>query len=331
MTVSKGGLLACLSIGLFLLFCSPERDNPYDPKSPQINHSQISGRIMTKVGNPIRNAQISLSFQDVNKTVATLSDTNGNYELEYFYTSDMGDLAFLSVSKSNFAQEQKFLRPDLNKTDTVNFVLDALPQFSVESIISYHERFLFPAGDNYTAIFNVKVTDQDGQGDIESVYVFMPAISDTYTLDHYPNDIYRKTVPAESLSGGSLEKLIGTDCFFEVLSVTGVRTKSSAYRLNRIIYDVPEPISPSGDTVNLNFQCVWYNLPLSFPYNYGVELYYLRGLIPELSYQTTTIPPTDTMITIPGLLTPGRYYWQALVKDGFGNISKSIQLLFYLQ
>lgn len=315
------------------LSCSPERDNPYDQNSPYKSYSQIIGRVMTKASNPIINAKVSLVFKDVNKTISVDSDSNGNYELEYFYNVEQEDSATLVVTKTNFADDGKIISLGIKKTDTINFMLNALPQFSAESITSKYEQLRPFPGDLFSVIFSVRVTDADGAGDIDSVYVVIPELSDTIMLDYDHNNIYNQTVPAELLPGGTLENLIGVDCFFEVLSKPQLRTNSEAYRLNRIVYDVPEQIYPIEDTVSQYFDCIWNSLSLSFPFTYGVEIYYLSEInpIPVLAYDTSDISSNDTIISIPNTLTAGRYLWQALLKDNFGDISKSNQVLFYIR
>jgi hypothetical protein len=314
---------------LVILNCEPEHDNPYDPKSPHLNNSRIIGRVITKVGNPIGNTQIALNFKDITKEISTQSDSNGNYKIEYYYSFDQGDSASLNAIKTGYAQNINPITIGYNKTDTVNYTLDAIPQFETESIISIHEQLLFP-GDVYSAMFVTKITDTDGPGDIESVYVLIPLLGDTINLDYYPGSIYRKTVPAESFPSASLEGLIGVDCYFEVLSISGLRTFSAPARLNRIIYDAPEQIEPFEDSVNINFDCIWHSLNLSFPFTYGVEIYGISTISLQPVYRTYAI--TDTFINVT-INTPEyyqQYVWQAIIRDNFGNICKSNYLLFYI-
>ena len=315
---------------LIILDCEPEHDNPYDPKSPHLSYSQIIGRVMTKVGNPIGNTQIALNFIDINKIISTQSDSNGNYIIEYYYSFDQGDSASLKAVKPSYADNQKPLAIGYKKTDTVNFTLDAIPQFEAESLFSIHEQLLFP-GDIYSAVFSAKITDADGPGDIDSVYVLILSLEDTIALDYYPGSIYRKTVSSESFPNASLEGLIGVDCYFEVLSQSGLRTLSEPERLNRIIYDAPEQIEPFEDSVDNNLTCIWHSLNLSYPFTYGVEIYGLSGFSLQSIYRVYAI--TDTFINV--VINPPeyfpQYFWQAIVRDNFGNICKSNQVLFYIR
>lgn len=334
--MTKGSIfrICTIVVSILILFirCLPERDNPYDPKSFQINFSQISGRVMTKVGNALANTQLTLVFKEITKTISTTSDSSGYYELVYFYTIDQGDSAVVSTHKNGYVGSQKSVSLGLKKSDTINFILDASPQFSAESIISTHEQFYYP-GDIFSASFSVKINDADGSGDIDSVFVVIPALSTSFVLEDPISNTYRKIISAESLPGGTLEELIGTDCFYEVVGKSRLRTRSAPVRLNRIIYDVPEPIAPFEDSVYQNFYCTWNSMQLSFRFTYGVEVYYLtEDWQRVLVFSTDTIPPSITTIQIPVPLPVARYYyWRALVKDNFGNISKSIPCLFYLR
>lgn len=334
--MTKGSFfrICTIVVSIFILYirCLPERDNPYDPKSRYINYSHITGKVITKSGDAIADAQISLNLKDISKTITTKSDSGGHYELVYFYTIDQGDSAVVSTHKNAFAESQKSLSLGLKKSDTINFILDALPQFSDESIISYHEQFYYP-GDIFSVSFSVNVSDADGPGDIDSVFIVIPTFLKSFALDYNPNNIFRKLVLAESLPEGSLENLIGTDCFFEVLSKSRLRTRSNPIRLNRIIYDAPNPIAPFEDTVSQNFYCSWSSVQFSFPFTYGVEIYYItEDWERVLAFSADTIHSTVTKIRNPVTLPTARYYlWRALVKDNFGNISKSIPCLFYLR
>ncbi len=319
-----------LFLVLVILDCEPEHDNPYDPKSPHLSYSQIIGRVMTKVGNPISNTQIALDFIDITKVISTESDSNGNYIIEYYYSFDQGDSAIFKAVKSGYADNQKPLALGYKKTDTVNFTLDAIPQFETESIISIHEQLLFP-GDLYSAIFVTKITDADGPGDIESVYVLISSLGDTIDLDYYPGSIYRKTMPAESFPSASLEGLIGVDCYFEVISISGLRTLSAPTRLNRIIYDAPEQIEPFEDSVYNSFTCIWHSLNLSYPFTYGVEIYGLSGFSLQSIYRVYTIVDTSINVLINTPEYFPQYFWQAIIMDNFGNICKSNQVLFYIR
>ncbi len=311
--------------------CQPERDNPYDPKSIKTKPSIIGGKVITKNGAPIENAKVSLLFQFVAKTISTSSDRFGNYSVDYIYNLNYGDSAIIIAEKDGYCPSQKSIIVDINRTDTINFTLDAIPQFSAESITSYHEPFL-PGDDIYLVNFSVRVFDADGLNDIESVYVLIPELNKIFPLYYTTNGIYKDTVPAEVFPDSTLESLIGKDCFFEVLSISQSRFRSNPYRLSRIIYEAPEPISPTLDTiVNQNFSCVWHKLSLPFPFTYEFEIYYIR---PDfrlvLVYQETAIPSNDTMITIPTLEPySGHFFWQVSVRDNLGNISKSVHSLFY--
>lgn len=316
-----------------LLFCSPERDNPYDLKSPFKRNSQIIGRIMTKVGNPIADAQICLIFQDVVKTVTVISDSNGNYNLKYSYDIEQGDSGLLVVSRINFADYEKTVEIGVNKADTVNFLLNALPQFSAESITSKYEQLRPFPGDLFSVIFSVRITDADGIGDIDSVMVKIPSMSYALTLNYDHNNIYNRTVQAELLPGANLENLIGVDCYFIAFSKPNLQTQSTAFRLTRIIYEIPEQIFPVEDTVSNNFNCVWRYLSTYYPFTCELEVYYLSDInpVPILAYDTTSIMASDTIINIQQSFITGRYLWQVSVRDNYGNIGKSNRVLFFIQ
>jgi hypothetical protein len=319
-------------IFVLALSCSPERDNPYDPKSPHQNYSQIIGRIITKHNQPIMDVQITLNFNNNSKLISTNSDTNGNYNIEYFYSLDLGDSAVICTNKDKYAESQKSISLGLKKSDTVNFILDAVPQLTAESVISIHEQRYYPA-DIYSAYFSVRINDPDGIDDIDSTSLVIPSESTSFILEHTNGDVYQDTVFAESLPDRTLEELVGNDCYFEVVSDSHLRTQSNPVRLSRIIYEVPQPVTPFEDTVSHNFYCTWNSVQLNFPYTYGVEVYYTTPYERIIAYSTDTIPSNDTIIQIPVTLPSNpnnNYYWRVLVKDNFGNTAKSVSARFYL-
>lgn len=323
-----GGLFI---VYLLIIACQPERDNPYDPKSTKIKPSTILGRATAKNGLPVANTKVSLLLQPVNKIISTLTDQRGNYELNYIYHLSYGDSAIVTVEKNDYHSTPKPVAIDIHRTDTINFILDASPQFSAESITSHHEPFL-PGEDIYWVNFSVRVFDADGVNDIESVYVLIPELNKIFPLYYTSNYIYKDSVTAELFPESTLESLIGKDCFFEVLSSSHFRFRSNPHRLSRVIYDAPEPLSPILDTtVTQNFPCIWRKLSLPFPFTYVLEIYYIRPdfrLI--LAYQKTSIPATDTMVTIPSLEPySGHFLWQVSIRDNLGNVSKSVPSLFY--
>ncbi|MEO0076213.1 MAG: carboxypeptidase-like regulatory domain-containing protein [candidate division WOR-3 bacterium] len=318
-----------LLILLFIFNCEPPRDNPYDPKSVNVKFSEITGRITTKVGNPISDVRVFLVLDKISNTVETKSDSEGNYNLKYRYDLQQGDSARLIVSKDNYQEVQRAIQIDVNKHDTLNFILDAMPIFMTESIFTIHERLFFP-GDIYSVTFSTQIIDYDGIGDIESVYVIIPLLEKKFTLNYYPPNVYRITLPCESFPDASLECLIGVDCYFEVVGQTKIRNRSNAQRVSRIIYETAEQIYPYGDTVNNNFTFIWHSVSLPYPFVYGVEIYMLNGLIPQLFYSSAAITDTFVSITIPPQSAITQYFWQVLIRDNYNNISKSNQVLFYI-
>lgn len=323
--------LTWFALVLFFINCMPERDNPYDPKLPYKNNSKITGRVTTKVGNPIKSAHISLIFLDNRLSISTITDTTGCYEIEYYHTSMLGDSALLTANKIMFDVENIKLSISANRYDTINFILDALPQFNAESIYSYHEALIYP-GDIYNIRTSVKVNDADGFGDIDSVFLFIPIFEMSIALDFYPGYIYKQIIPVEVFPDTSLEELIGQNCYFEVLSKSGVRTRSNIIRLNRVIYDIPQLIYPLGDTVSQYFTFFWHRNNLAYPYSYGIEVSLLPpNNIPQIVYQKYDLSSIDTLYTLPLSLMRGRYLWRVMIKDNFGNISKSYLSVFYLE
>ncbi len=322
-----------LHITLFLLSvnCLPERDNPADPKSLYKHINSVLGRVITKVGNPIINAKITINFIKHDYSISTYSNENGDYNLQYLYSYDFGDSLTIDAIKDKYVSGVKNLQISANRSDTINFILDAIPFFESESIISYHEASIYP-GDIYNLKLSVKVNDQDGPGDIDSIFFIIPIFNIVRTMDYSPGNIYKLTLPDEVFPDTALENLIGIDCYFECLSKSGLRTRSSVIRLNRVIYEVPQVISPLGDTVSQYFNCTWHRCNFSYPYTFGVELYLLpTNNIPQIMHFKYDIPSSDTVYTILTNLLRGRYLWQVLVRDNFGNISKSYQTLFYLE
>lgn len=318
---------------VILAGCSPERDNPFDINSPHKKQSQIIGRIMTKVGNPISEATITLLFQKTGKMLSVHSDINGNYDLRYYYDIEQGDSGKIIVSNTHYAPNEKMIGIGICKFDTLNFLLNALPTFSAESITSKYEQLRPFPGDLFSVTFSVNVVDADGPGDIDSVTIKIPSLSYSTALNYELNNNYKKTIQAEYLPGSNLENLIGKDCYFITYSKPNIETRSSTVRLTRIIYQVPEQIYPIEDTVSNNFNLIWNYLSTYYPFTYEVEIFYLSEInpVPILAFDTTGIASSDTSVFIHKNLATGRYLWQVSLKDNFGNIGKSNRVLFYIR
>lgn len=323
-------LYICL-LTAFFITCLPERDNPNDPKSRHNFSNRLSGRILTKVGNPLKAALITIRYKLNATTTSTVSNDTGNYVLDYLYSIAYGDSAIITASKSGFTDVQKVIEMTLNQNDTINFILDAIPYFDAESINSYHEAVIYP-GDIYNLRLSVNVNDADGPGDIDSVFFVIPVFNVRTVMEYFPNNMYKLTISEDTFLDTTLENLIGNDCYFECLSKSGLRTRSNFIQLYRVIYENPQPIFPFGDTISQNFTCIWHKCNFSFPFSYGIEIYLLPiNNIPQLVYQKSGIPSTDSIYTVPINFGRGRYLWQVLVRDNFGNISKSYKTLFYLE
>lgn len=296
-------------IGLLLLSCEAERDNPYDPKSPLYrDEGALVGWVKTRTGKPIPGVVVEISPH--NKFSVT--DLDGRYEMKCLKSGESRVFASLK----GYSRDSGEVTIKILKTDTLNFVLDCLPQFEHCLVRTYNI-----INKNNQAEFETAVADGDGVVDIDSVSCWVEDILDTFRLE-YDDGVYKKTIQAKTLPGNTLESLAGKDVFFIAYDKAGASSVSSPCAITRIIDEIPTLVEPVNFQIaDKNPTLVWNKTLTSFPYSCRVEVMSTQlGVI----WSRDGISSNDTTVTVDENLEADDYSWVVWIVDEYGNHSRSI-------
>ena len=315
---------------LFLLACSPERDNPYDPNSNFYNNkTQISGICKNRVQVPINNAKINLlPLKSETPSLQTSTNDNGSYEL----TDCPAESVLVIAEKDGFVSESAYLSLNVYKSETLNFILEGLPKFISTQVNSYCIRRYTPQDSTVLSI-KCNISDDEGQSDITSVFATIESLPDSLPLFFTAGNSYENSFREESLSD-NLDNIVGRNIYIIACDHTS-KAVSSPLQLVRIIRDTLEIISPSGGEIVSSRPVLEWGAPnFLFSHSFFCEIWYLpHNLQPQLYYRYDNIPANTTSLTIPdtNALISGQYYWQIGVKDDYNNWAKSTEAAFEVQ
>ena len=305
-----------------LLSCKPQRDNPYDPKSPEyIGKGTVKGRVTDMVGVPLCGAVVSTMPLEL----TTKTDSNGLFVLN----PEPGTWK-LVANMTGYAPETTEVHITVDSTKEAIFLLNGMPMVQSAHVISEHEGRGWPAPSIYWAQVLGEVYDPDGIQDIDSVWVTVEL--DTSVLKRhlsYQNGIYGTIIYADSCPNRNLESLIGRSFVMYAVDKKGAMGISANFYLSRIIYSLPYVIRPIyGDTLNQGepIDFVWNGIEVSYPIVYRLIIRSWPGLDTIL----TKSGILDTTTTIDSLLQ-AEYYWRVEGTDDLGNISRSSATTFVVK
>jgi len=328
---AQGNFAKFMFLLIFLLGCSPERDNPYDPNSDfYTNKTQVLGTCKNRVLVPINNAQICLSSLDIGTPLLqTFTNENGSYKL-----SDCpAESVLIIAEKEGFVTESIYLSLNVYKSETLNFTLEGLPKFISTQVTSYYCILSYPPYDSSMLSIKCEVTDDEGLGDIASVFATIDSISDSLILPFTSGNSYENLFREESLSD-NLDDIVGRNIIITAQDQFGNKVSSSPLQLMRIIRDTNlAAIAPNGgDIVSAHPLLEWRASNYFFPHTFFCEIYYLPTPLPPVLYHRyDNIPGTEFSFPVPDSLISGYNYWQIGVKDNYGNWAKSSEGVFEVQ
>ena len=292
-----------------MVSCEAERINPLDPKSPLYrDEGALVGSVKTRTGKPIRD--VIVETPSLNKY--TVTDFDGRYELAGLKSGD----AKVYASLNGYSSDSGQVKIRILKFDTLDFVLDILPQFDHCIVRTYNT-----INKNNQVEFEASVSDGDGIVDIDSVLCWVNDVVDTFKLE-YDDGVYKKTIQAKTLPGQTLESLVGKKVFFIACDKAGQSVCSNPAMMTRIIDEVPTLVEPVNfQVVDKNPTLIWNRTSTSFPYTYKVEVMNTQlGVI----WTRGGIPPSDTTIVVDESLEADDYSWVIWIIDEYGNHSRSL-------
>ncbi len=313
------------SFCLFLLFCSPKRDNPYDPNSDLYNpRTTLRGCCLSRTNIPIPDARIRLRLIKDHTFYETFTDSQGRYEI----IDCPAESILVSAEKENFAPETTSISPVVYKVETLNFILEGLPKILNADVFSHYCQRHIPY-DSAVLTLRCEVKDEEGQGDIASVFGVIEGLADTLPLLFQSGLLYEKSFREESLSR-SLDEIIGRNISIWVKDIFGHLVHTNPLHLIRVIRNPPEPVSPlGGDSVSHHPILVWRPFNYRYEHSFFVLIYrIIPNLEPILYRRYENIPKSDTSLLVTDSLIPGYYYWQIGVLDSYNNWAKSAEAVF---
>ncbi|KPJ73482.1 hypothetical protein AMJ52_03635 [candidate division TA06 bacterium DG_78] len=317
-------LILYCTIILFSLNCSLDapRDNPLDPNLG----GNIWGRVLSR--NSYGIAEVEVSIPDVD--VITYTDTSGDFGLYVLPEDSM----YIFFTHDSYSPESAIIVPKTSEIDTIIVELNGLPYFiNCDVTTHYYDRNL-PAGPLYFCELSTIAGDIDGDIDIDSVLVEIPALSYSQRLNYDPDiQMFMHKLYADELPGMTLEALVGKQIFFKIIDKDNTAVRSSPYYISRIIYQSPDVIFPSGglDVLIADTTFIWHKYDYGFYVHYHGEIVRIIGGGPAgVASEFDVFAQNDTTYNVSvSILDPGEYYWTLEVIDSFGNSARSKEERFY--
>ncbi len=198
--------------------------------------------------------------------------------------------------------------------------------------MTYHWVRSWPLEDLYFCKTETGVSDIDGNADIDSLWVWVPALNQRYALTYDPMEkIYTYTIWAESLPGGKLEILCSKPFYFYSWDLMNGADSSGPFYISRIIYPYSKSIFPGGwqDTVPDTFNLIWSKFREGYGTNYYIGIVQIDPTRVVYTYATNSIEDTTHHVSTP--ISPGNYYWTVAVKDEYGNVSRYKETAFVVR
>ena len=297
------------------------RDNPLDPSLG----GNISGRVLTRRASPIVAARVDIPGADR----AAQTDSLGR-----FYLSGLPDEScWVFVSAGGYAAESACVGLEMGEIDTLVVYLNGLPSLQDCRVTTHVYGRGWPPEPLQFCTLRATADDADGQADLDSVWVEIPAIGYSQRLTYNSDDkLFVQTIWAEDLPGRAMDTLVGQEIRFNVVDLESTAATVVLDGITRIITELPEPAFPSGglDTLSSDTVFSWYRFSRGYAVTYSGQVVRVQGGSP--AGVAAEFETADTAwLFDPSQLDSGDYYWTVEAIDGFGNSSRSAEELFHVQ
>ncbi len=314
---------------LFVLFlcvlnCSlnAPRDNPLDHDLG----GNICGRVLSRNSYGIADVEIFIPQADV----ITYSDTSGDFGL-YVLPEDSMWVFFTHI---DYAPESVMVITETGKIDTLTVYLNGLPFLIDYKVTTHRYERNWPPDPLYFCVLSTAAGDIDGEVDIESVWVEIPAFSYIQRLiyDSFKQKFIH-TLFVDEIPGQNLEALVGKDILFNIADKDSAVVQSSPCYISRIIYQSPDIIFPKGglDTLRTDTTFIWHKYTCGFYVYYHGEVVKITGGGPGgVVYSFDIHEQNDTTCGL-SLLGGGEYYWTLEIIDSLGNSARTKEERFIVE
>ncbi|MFQ5584899.1 MAG: carboxypeptidase-like regulatory domain-containing protein, partial [Calditrichia bacterium] len=211
-SIATSAFFLFITIVLSGCFSDAPRDNPFDPQNSN-GGLELSGTVFTFYAphQSIGNAMVSL----LPGNIVTLTNSNGRFR---FNDLKSGSYTLISTA-DGFTTDS--LTMYLTVSTSQDIFLNALPYFKQIQLTTHHIARWFPPQDNYSLQIQVTADDNDGTGDIESLWYSIESISYSDTLQQISpgSDTFRGTVSEFDLPVPTLHTIIGKPFLFSVKDI----------------------------------------------------------------------------------------------------------------
>ncbi|MBK6913537.1 MAG: hypothetical protein IPH11_07675 [Ignavibacteriales bacterium] len=312
-------------IVIFIPSCEAPRDNPLDPLNPENNLASIEGWVKA-LGFPnlaVKNAEVIWK----NNLTTVLTDNNGNYSFVNIEKAD-GWLIFRS---DLYSDDSLFVQWGAEKKKSLETFLNAKPiadSIQIYSIVQ--NRFQFT--QLYELFVAVKLSDEDGANDIDSVFIESQVFNTKQVLQfNSETGFYERKFDLSELNVTFIDETIGKGFDFVVEDLDGRYFKVGSSNVKRIIREEVKLLSPlNNEIVNQPVFLNWERFFPGFDFNYKVEVFTNQSPA-ELVWQKENISSSEISVLTDSSLTSGDYFWVIWAIDEFLNRSRSKPATFRIE
>lgn len=307
-----------------------EHSNPLDPHSPSFDSVGTISGVTTRFYPPypaLPEAAVTLSPG----TYTVRSDEEGRFS---FRNVPAGEYE-LSAEKPGFSSLTESVEVELGTSiDSVRVRLDGLPILQTVELTSIHVSRWFPTEDLYLVEAVVGLEDPDGQGDLDQVWLDIPAYGFSAPLEETSvMGRFAVSLSAEELPGESVFALQGDEFVVAASDEAGFVSRSDPQHILRVIDYTPVAIEPQGQAVvaTPTPSLTWQDAALPYSYTYRIDVFRDQANVQTVAASVAEIPPDSLSHTLEMPLSSGTYFWTVSVVDEFGNRSRSKEAGFIIE
>ncbi len=307
---------------IFLLFsCIPNapHKNPLDPENPDATGT-IKGEVITLFGsNPLPGALVHLFPGSHIDT----TNSEGRFSFSPLQPNDY----IVSVTKDMYISKADTVLLIGGEEKEIQFKLNGNLTIIDCSVYSVHS---FDAYEEYEAVLTLTFFDPDVPF-AESVLA--ESIYDTLFLQPKSNDslgIYEKRIHHTSLS--TIDTLIGISFSFWAKDLGGAYSDTVSSSLVRVIDQLPNIIFPAdSDTISTGDTIRWVPPDASPGFYTLIKMWEFGGNGDNPNWMSDTLLITDSIYIFTETLKSGEYKLSIEAHDSYGDISRTINRIFFNQ
>ena len=244
------------------------------------------------------------------------------------------DTYVVQALKEGFAVATDTVAVPLGPPVETTLRLDGLPSLVDLSTATVHiSRWWPPPLDLFRLEVSAQITDPDGVADVEEVFLEIPALGFSTTLQSGGEPgRFTQSIPEASFPTGALQALMGRPFRLRLRDRAGFEHMTDPWTLVRVIEETPVAVDPQGLAVLSDPTPVltWERVRLPYPFTFQVEIIRQEANVQVRERLLTGLPPESTSVQVAAPLAPGSYLWTVSIVDEFGNRSGSKEVGFII-